>query len=168
MNFYVVHFQLSLYGDTEFIFSNIWLVKFYLRRVITNYQANLYLILVTFLFELYIIMWIVFTWNVHYMVFTVYHGELRLNKVSEVEDHVFCAGADSWYPISLEILTIGVSDVSCWATYEVNENTCPTIITQDDSITINELANMLPILPCSIQNFSGRQLIVLNSINRLN
>ncbi len=44
MNFYVVHFPLILYGETEFIFSNIWLVKFYLRWEITNYQANLYLI----------------------------------------------------------------------------------------------------------------------------
>ncbi len=34
-----------------------------------------------------------------------YYGELRLNKVSEVEDHFFHAGADSWYLISLEILT---------------------------------------------------------------
>ncbi len=56
MNFYVAHFQLILYGDTEFIFSNIWLVMFYLRWVITNYQVNLYLILMTFRCEFYVIM----------------------------------------------------------------------------------------------------------------
>ncbi len=107
MNFYVAHFQLILYRNTEFIFSNIWLVKFYLRWVIMNYQANLYLILVTFLFEFYVIMWSDFTWNVRYVVFTVYYGELRLNKVSENEDNFFRVGADSWYSISLEILTVG-------------------------------------------------------------
>ncbi len=56
MNFYAAHVKLILYSDTEFIFSNIWIVKFYLRWVITNYKANLYLILVTFHYEFYIIM----------------------------------------------------------------------------------------------------------------
>ncbi len=37
----------------------------------------------------------------------IYGALWCLNKVSEVEDHFFHAGADSWYPISLEILTSG-------------------------------------------------------------
>ncbi len=66
--------HIFLYGDTEFIFSNKWLAKFYLRWAITNYQANLCLILVTFLFGFH-----VFMWNVLYTVSTVYYSELCLN-----------------------------------------------------------------------------------------
>ncbi len=47
---------------------------------------------------------------------------------------------------------IGGPGTPCWTALEVNENTCATLIVDVDSITINELANILQILRRVIGN----------------
>ncbi len=61
----------------------------------------------------------------------------------------------TWYAVfgkgwSAEL--IGSPSAPCRATHEVNNNTCAILIKDDHSITINELVNILQILPCCILN----------------